>query len=110
MAQWGSRRGVSGSFLARAAVSELSDVACSCGSGYPVVGEVPASLQAQMTALGIETRPGFYPASAMPHLYGPQRLPMSDALAASILVLPSSPSLDDARIHRICDALATLVR
>lgn len=64
----------------------------------------------QMTALGIETRPGFYPASAMPHLYGPQHLPMSDALAASILVLPSSPSLDDARIHRICDALASLAR
>lgn len=64
----------------------------------------------QMTALGIETRPGFYPASAMPHLYGPQMLPISDALAASILVLPSSPSLDEARIHRICDALASLVR
>lgn len=64
----------------------------------------------QMTALGIETRPGFYPASAMPYLYGPQTLPISDALAASILVLPSSPSLDEARIHRICDALASLAR
>lgn len=62
----------------------------------------------QMTALGIETRPGFYPASAMPHLYGPQHLPVSDALAASILVLPSSPSLDDARIQRVCDAVASL--
>jgi dTDP-4-amino-4,6-dideoxygalactose transaminase len=46
----------------------------------------------------------------MPHLYGPQTLPISDALAASILVLPSSPSLDEARIHRICDALASLAR
>ena len=64
----------------------------------------------QMTALGIETRPGFYPASAMPHLYGSQMLPISDALAASILVLPSSPSLDEARIHRICDALTSLAR
>lgn len=62
----------------------------------------------QMTTLGIETRPGFYPASAMPHLYGPQYAPVGDALAASILVLPSSPSLDDARIDRICDALASL--
>ncbi len=68
------------------------------------------AIMAQMTALGIETRPGFYPASAMPHLYGPQRLPVSDALAASVLVLPSSPSLDDARIQRICDALASLAR
>lgn len=64
----------------------------------------------RMAALDIETRPGFYPASAMPELYGPQRLPASDLLAASILVLPSSPSLDDARIHRICDALASLAR
>lgn len=63
-----------------------------------------------MGALGIETRPGFYPASAMPHLYGPQSLPMSDALAASLLVLPSSPTLDDARMHRICDALESLGR
>lgn len=68
------------------------------------------AIMSQMTLLGIETRPGFYPASAMPHLYGPQRLPESDALAASILVLPSSPSLDEARIHRICDALASLAR
>lgn len=63
-----------------------------------------------MTELGIETRPGFYPASAMPHLYGAQRLPMSEAIAASVIVLPSSPSLDDARIDRICDALASLAR
>lgn len=61
-----------------------------------------------MSALGIETRPGFYPASKMPGLYGPQRLPISEKLAASILVLPSSPSLDRARIDRICDALAAL--
>ena len=63
-----------------------------------------------MTALGIETRPGFYPASAMPHLYGPQRLPICDAVAASIIVLPSSPSLDTLSINRICDALASLAR
>lgn len=61
-----------------------------------------------MTALGIETRPGFYPASAMPHLYGAQRLPHSEAVARSVIVLPSSPSLDRARIDRICDALASL--
>jgi perosamine synthetase len=61
-----------------------------------------------MLALGIETRPGFYPASAMPHLYGAQRLPHSEAVARSVIVLPSSPSLDGARIDRICDALASL--
>lgn len=63
-----------------------------------------------MAELGIETRPGFYPASAMPHLYGAQRLPISEAVAESVIVLPSSPSLDHARIDRICDALASLAR
>jgi perosamine synthetase len=63
-----------------------------------------------MMKLGVETRPGFYPASAMPHLYGAQHVPVSDTLAASILVLPSSPSLDHGCIDRICDALASLAR
>ena len=58
-----------------------------------------------MAALGVETRPGFYPAGAMPHLYGPQQLPNSESLAASIIVLPSSPSLDDSAIERVCNAL-----
>lgn len=61
-----------------------------------------------MSVLGIETRPGFYPASAMPNLYGPQQLPVCEALAGSIVVLPSSPSLGLARIDRICDALSSL--
>lgn len=61
-----------------------------------------------MSALGIETRPGFYAASAMSHIYGVQSLPVSEALAASIIVLPSSPALDAIRIHRVCDALASL--
>lgn len=64
----------------------------------------------RLFALGIETRPGFYPASAMPNLYGPQDLPISAVLASSILVLPSSPNLDSARIDRVCDALASLAR
>ncbi len=63
-----------------------------------------------MLSLGIETRPGFYPASAMHHLYGPQELPVSDGLGASILVLPSSPSLDDDSVVRVCDALIGLAR
>lgn len=77
------------------------------------VGKYPQGRDAVMegmSALGIETRPGFYSASAMPHLYGPQSLPISEALAASILVLPSSPTLDATSIHRICGALASLAR
>lgn len=63
---------------------------------------------AQLAAAGIETRPGFYPASAMPHLYGHQELATSAELAASILVLPSSPSLCSHQVGRICAALAAL--
>lgn len=63
----------------------------------------------QMSGLGVETRPGFYPASAMAHIYGESwMLPASEALSASILVLPSSPALDDACIHRVCRSLASL--
>lgn len=63
-----------------------------------------------MAAAGIETRPGFYPASAMPHLYGSQDLPHSEAVAKSVLVLPSGPCLDDAQLHRVCDTLHGLGR
>lgn len=66
------------------------------------------AVMAAMAAQGIETRPGFYPASAMPHLYGPQHLPVSEALGASVLVLPSSPGLTDTQIARVCDTLASL--
>jgi perosamine synthetase len=68
------------------------------------------AVMAQMAELGIETRPGFYPASAMHHLYGHQELPASEEVGASVLVLPSSPSLDGEKVSRICDSLATLAR
>lgn len=64
----------------------------------------------QMLAHGIETRPGFYSATTMPHLYGSQHLPNSDAVSASVIVLPSSPSLSNANIHRVCDSLATFTQ
>lgn len=62
----------------------------------------------QMTVRGVETRPGFYPASALHHLYGPQELPVCDEVAASVLVLPSSPALSDGDIAQVCDELASL--
>jgi len=63
-----------------------------------------------MDGLGIETRPGFYPASALHHLYGPQHLPVCDEIGASVLVLPSSPALGDDEVARVCDALVGLAR
>lgn len=66
------------------------------------------AVMAQMAAMGIETRPGFYPASAMRHLYGRQHLPVSEELGAWVLVLPSSPSVDEAKVSRICRSLKAL--
>jgi perosamine synthetase len=64
----------------------------------------------QMAAAGIECRPGFYPASAMPHVYGRQQLPVCEDIAASVLVLPSSPVLRHDDVRRVCDTLVALVR
>ena len=62
-------------------------------------------VMAQMSKEGIETRPGFYPASALHHLYGPQLLSVCDEVGRSVLVLPSSPSLTNDDIRRVCDVL-----
>jgi perosamine synthetase len=54
-----------------------------------------------MLAQGVETRPGFYPASAMPHLYGQVSLPECERIARSVISLPSSPPLTAEEIdHR----------
>lgn len=57
-------------------------------------------------AMGIETRPGFYAASEMAHIYGPQHLPVSTAVGRSVISLPSSPTVTDAEIAHIVAALA----
>lgn len=62
-------------------------------------------LMIEMHARGIETRPGFYSASSMTHLYGYQNLPVCDHLAAHIVSLPSSPVLSKAQIAMICETL-----
>ncbi len=62
----------------------------------------------QMSAKGIETRPGFYPASAMHHLYGPQVLPVCDEVGGATLVLPSSPAITAAEIEYVCETLRAL--
>lgn len=64
----------------------------------------------QMLEVGIETRPGFYPASSMPGIYGPQHVPTSDSLGQNIIVLPSGPSVTASNVDRICSVLGSLAQ
>jgi perosamine synthetase len=57
----------------------------------------------RMASFGVETRPGFYPASSMP-MYQTNNLPTSENLANQIVVLPSSPRLTSDQIEQVCKA------
>jgi perosamine synthetase len=99
----GSMRGVSMQEIQQNVLPVMWAVAIRLdGSVFPQGRD---QVMAQMSTVGIETRPGFYPASAMHHLYGPQVLPVCDEVGQSVLVLPSSPSLANDDIERVCDAL-----
>jgi perosamine synthetase len=58
---------------------------------------------------GIETRPGFYALSSLPP-YGTPELPISRRIAASVISLPTFPSLDEATIERICAELRSALQ
>lgn len=65
----------------------------------------------QMAEREIETRPGFYPASQMRHLYpGCPPLPVCEGLGRDVISLPTYPTLKDAQLDSICDALIGLRR
>jgi perosamine synthetase len=64
----------------------------------------------QLGGMGIETRPGFYSASMMHHLYATTRLPICDELSRQVLSLPSSPTLTGEEIEYICSSLDVLQR
>jgi perosamine synthetase len=66
-------------------------------------------VSAEMARAGIETRPGFYAASAIP-LYDCGPLPVAERLSRSVVSLPTYPTLGDDQINRICDALDALRR
>jgi perosamine synthetase len=69
------------------------------------------ALVKQFAERGIETRPGFHPASEMRHLYSDcPPLPVCEELGRSVISLPTYPALKDAEIDRICDALKALRR
>ncbi len=64
------------------------------------------AVMAGLSDAGIESRPGFYSANAMPHLYGgAHAIPICDELSAQIISLPSFPQLTAEEIARVCAAL-----
>lgn len=58
-------------------------------------------------ACGIETRPGFYPASVMP-FYSASPLPVAERTASRVITLPSYAALTDSEIRYVCDRLKGL--
>jgi perosamine synthetase len=65
----------------------------------------------QMAERGVETRPGFYPASQMRHLYPDcPPLPVCEELGGQVISLPTYPRLEDSKLDAICDALRALRR
>ena len=59
----------------------------------------------QLKQLGVESRPGFYSANTMPHIYGEVQLPICEHLSQQILSLPSSPTLSDEEIEYVCTSI-----
>lgn len=59
----------------------------------------------QLKQMGIETRPGFYSANTMPHIYGKMQLPVCEHLSQQVISLPSSPTLTDEEIEYVCTSL-----
>lgn len=59
----------------------------------------------RLKQLGIETRPGFYSANTMPHIYGEVHLPICEYLSGQVISLPSSPTLTQEEIEYVCASL-----
>jgi perosamine synthetase len=58
----------------------------------------------RMGQVGVETRPGFYPPSKM-KMYNCGPLPLSEALAESVITLPTFPGLTLSELEFICQSL-----
>jgi perosamine synthetase len=61
----------------------------------------------RLLSLGIETRPGFYPASTMP-LYQSVPLPVAEHVSARVISLPSFLALTELQIKYVCTRLKEL--
>ena len=62
----------------------------------------------QLREANIETRPGFYTPSQMPHIYDCPPLPVCEAIARQTISLPTYPTLTDEQIGYICEILKNL--
>ncbi|MBP0444391.1 DegT/DnrJ/EryC1/StrS family aminotransferase [Roseomonas sp. SSH11] len=67
-------------------------------------------LMAEMQAVGVETRPVFYPAHHMPMYRREEHFPIAEDIAARGLSLPSFPALTDGELARVCEALVNSLR
>jgi perosamine synthetase len=89
---------------------------------YPLMWAVATCLDAQaypqgreevmknLAEAGIETRPGFYAAAQMPHLYRAPETPHATALASHVISVPSSPTVSDEEIEFIASRLIALAQ
>lgn len=68
-------------------------------------------LIAELSKCRIETRPGFYPASALHYntRYLKEMLPVSEAVAKDVVVLPCSSNMTEDDISYVCDELERLL-
>jgi perosamine synthetase len=64
----------------------------------------------QLSDMQIETRPGFFSASMMKHLYEAKDLPICEDLSRTVISLPSSPVLTNAEIDYVCSSLKSIRR
>lgn len=66
--------------------------------------------QRDMAARGVDTRPVFFCAHEMPMYAKGERFPVSEGIAARGLSLPSYPTLEDADLDRVADALGAALK
>lgn len=63
-------------------------------------------IMAHLKDKGIETRPGFYPCRVLPFFKSTDSIPVSEKIAAQIVVLPFYVGLEEGQIDYICRSLA----
>lgn len=67
-------------------------------------------VRAELKSQGIETRPGFVPMSQLPMYASGRHLPVSSALAQTVLCLPTYAGLTFEEVDRICDVFVSVAR
>jgi perosamine synthetase len=72
-----------------------------------VFGANRDSLIRRLLSSGIETRPGFYPASTMPFYRAPS-LPVAEHISARVISLPSFLAVTESQIRYVCARLKKL--